>query len=147
MTKVHGPADFWAKADKTDGCWLWQGSLWTKGYGRAFYRGQTWRAHRLAYLLTHGPIPAGMFVCHRCDQRLCVRPDHLFLGSVKDNHRDAIQKGRNSHGEIHGSAKLTQADVLAIQQSRERSGVLAERYGVDRTTIGRARYGRSWRDV
>jgi hypothetical protein len=144
MSKSFSPADFWAQVDKSGDCWIWLGAPWTKGYGRAFYQGQTWRAHRLAYSLTYGIIPKGLVVCHRCDTRLCVRPDHLFLGSIRDNHRDAMRKGRNSSGEIHGSAKLTQADVLAIQQSHERSGVLAQRYGVDRTTIGRARYGRSW---
>lgn len=143
MAKPFTPDDFWGMVQRSDGCWIYPRLMW-RGYGRAFYQGKTWRAHRLAYTLAIGPIPVGKIVCHRCDNRACVRPDHLFIGSVRDNHHDCMGKGRNSRGAIHGSAKLTMADVLAIQQSQERTEALAQYYGVDRTTIARARYGRSW---
>jgi len=86
---------FWEKVEKTDGCWLWTSTLNTWGYGQ-FQIGRTkqYRAHRIAYELTYGPIPAGMHVCHHCDNPRCVRPDHLFLGTHLDNMRDRQAKGR-----------------------------------------------------
>ena len=76
---------------KTDGsCWLWTGGLYGSGYGA--YRGQL--AHRVMYERTFGPIPEGMFICHHCDNPQCVNPEHLFLGTCKDNNRDASKKGR-----------------------------------------------------
>ncbi len=93
---------FWAKVRKTHGCWLWTASiLGGTGYGafgmqRADGRAQPQYAHRVAWALTHGPIPHGQWVLHHCDTPLCVRPDHLFLGTQKHNMEDAARKGRLS---------------------------------------------------
>jgi hypothetical protein len=81
---------FWSKVDKTENCWEWTGALTPNGYGRLAHEG----AHRVAYRLTYGDFDQGLFVCHRCDNPKCVRPDHLFLGTQFDNMRDCSTKGR-----------------------------------------------------
>ncbi len=95
---------FWSKVDQSNqGCWLWQGTLLTQGYGCFKIAGKMYKAHRVAYTLAKGTIPPGMFVCHHCDTPRCVRPDHLFLGTIKDNVHDAIKKGRWATGERSGA--------------------------------------------
>lgn len=89
------PWHFWHKALVGDGCWEWQASTYGIGYGQFHRDGVMTPAHRMAWQLTHGSIPDGMVVCHRCDNPPCVRPDHLFLGTNKDNSRDMVAKGRH----------------------------------------------------
>ena len=94
---------FWSKVDQSgQGCWLWQGTLLTQGYGCFKIAGKMYKAHRVAYTLAKGTIPPGMFVCHHCDTPRCVRPDHLFLGTSKDNSQDAVRKGRTAAGDRNG---------------------------------------------
>lgn len=133
-------ARFWAKVDKSEECWIWTGSRQYSGYGRfGGSAGHPVGAHRFAYELTYGPIPDGLFVCHRCDNPPCVRPDHLFLGTVTDNNRDTDSKGRTSHGEAHPSAKLSDQDVRDIRrlaaEEQLSSITLGRRYEVNPRTI------------
>jgi hypothetical protein len=91
---------FWPKVDRNgpNGCWVWTGSLGAKGYGRigSGARGApTLLAHRVAWGFKHGPIPDGLFVCHKCDNPPCVNPEHLFLGTNRDNILDCMSKGRH----------------------------------------------------
>lgn len=102
---------FWEKVDRSskDGCWPWLAARFdARGYGAFKKRDDRgrWkmeRAHRVAWMLVHGAIPAGMVVCHRCDNPPCCNPEHLFLGTALDNNRDAAAKGRTARGERHGS--------------------------------------------
>src|SRR5262245_839701 len=128
---------FWGSADMSggpDACWLWRGSVFQHGYGRRKISGVTWQAHRLAWALRNGSIPDGLWVLHRCDVPLCVNPAHLFLGTVLDNNRDALRKGRAAVGERAPAAKLTAEDVQRIRREyAEGDGgtrTLAARYGV-----------------
>lgn len=133
------------------GCWTWEGALERDGYGRFSTGADSWeRAHRVAWELFHGPIPDGLCVLHRCDNRACVRPDHLFLGTPGDNAADRDAKGRAASGSRNGRAKLTEAEVLAIRAEvaagRSMYGV-AKRRGLNPTTVQDLVSGKNWRRV
>ena len=86
---------FWAQVDRSGDCWEWQGTWTGSGRGIVRYEGKYRNASRVAYILTFGPIPNGLLVCHHCDNPLCVRLEHLFLGTQSDNMQDMVAKGRN----------------------------------------------------
>jgi ribosome-binding protein aMBF1 (putative translation factor) len=151
---------FWAKVDKTSLCWLWTGAVnlgqrGKGGYGKFMVRKINGRgifeaSHRWAYRNCVGPIPPGLHVLHKCDNRVCVRPDHLFVGSAQDNVNDMITKGRHGgpSGKTHPKAKLNETDIVAIQRRYAAGGVsqrqLAEEYGVDPSSVSRIVRGESW---
>ena len=106
-----------------DGCWLWQGSTDTDGYGRIAYKGKTHKAHRLSWQIHKGQIPDGMDVCHTCDNPPCVNPDHLWLGTDADNMRDRDQKKRTANGrKIRNTATLTEHQVRTMRKLWEKDG-------------------------
>lgn len=86
---------FWARVEKTDGCWLWTGPVNQFGYGQFSFRGHTIHVQRVSYAIAYGVPASGLCVCHHCDVRNCVRPEHLFAGTVGDNLRDMVRKGRH----------------------------------------------------
>lgn len=146
---------FWSRIEKTPDCWLWTGSIQkSNGYGvinESGMKGRRWYAHRYSYTLHHGDIPAGMIVCHRCDNPPCVNPAHLFLGDWKTNMVDAASKARMTHGEDCHSAHLTEEKVKELRARWLSGGCtykgLAREYGVYDQAIKYAITGRTWKHV
>ncbi len=129
------------------GCWEWTGARTRDGYGAYSYEGKSYRAHRIALLLD-GRAPApDQYACHHCDNPLCVRPDHLYPGTPRDNMRDAIDRRRVRAGERNHSSKLTEAAVREIRASGASVGSLAKRFGVTHGAVSMARSGKTWRQV
>lgn len=129
-----------------DGCWEWVGPR-AHGYGQFSFAGRTRRTHRVSWELYRGPIPDGMLVCHDCDNRACVRPAHLFLGTPADNMRDRDTKDRHARGSRQHCAKLTDDDVRAIHTALvagSNQADLARRYQVSHSTIVEIRRGTTW---
>jgi hypothetical protein len=145
-----------------DQCWPWTGTIRDPfGYGGFHMNGRMQASHRVSWQLAKGPIPDGLCVLHRCDNPPCVNPLHLFLGTKSDNSLDRHRKGRTSvghtvpperrqRGERNVNAMLTIADVKAVRFAHQHGwylGVLAEMYGVNRSTIGRAVRGQTWAHI
>lgn len=148
-------------------CWEWAASR-RNNYGQAYFGGKRLVAHRLIYEHLCGPIPPGMFVCHRCDNPPCCNPAHLFLGTNMDNVRDAMSKGRlkrRQHGppdrrrhyaskarrgEGNGRAKLSEGDVIAIRQSHssgELAASIAARFKITAVQVRQIARGLRWRHL
>jgi hypothetical protein len=143
---------FWKNVDKTGDCWIWMGTKHQRGYGFFFKAGNGVLAHRWIM----GATERTQFVCHKCDNPSCVRPDHLTIGTARHNTQDSIRKGRfcQDHwfrkGVNHKHAKLTEEQVLEVKMSPRGWGVapsLARKFGVDSSTIKAIWEGRSWKHV
>lgn len=148
--------EYYSMPEPNSGCFLWLGLLAKNGYGVLTWRGRGGHyAHRAAWEVANGcPVPAGMYVCHSCDNRACVNPAHLWAGSHADNLKDMARKGRGhrgsdlARGERHYGAILREADVIAIRRdSRSAHTALAVRYGVSPSTIERVRKGLNWKHL
>lgn len=126
----------------SDPCWIWRGSININGYGRFAPGGNRTKriaAHRVSYELLVSPIPNGLLVCHKCDNRRCVNPEHLFLGTITDNIQDMVNKDRHMRGERNGQAVLTSEQVLEIRRKyvKGKYGIsrLAKEFGVSKSNI------------
>ena len=164
---------FWVKAKrgKTDECWEWTASKSSRGYGEFSCGSRTdsscgiFLAHRVAWRIVHGPIPNGLCVLHHCDNRACVNPRHLFLGTLADNNHDMFRKGRGAcgdkngmrkypecrpHGERNGRAKFTEQAIRGIR-CRAAEGVpqrvLAQENGVTQSAISMIVHRKRWNHV
>jgi hypothetical protein len=150
ITAANFVEHFWSRVRKGAGCWLWVGSNQSaggSGYGRLRID-RRWRyAHRLSWEMHNGPIPAGLAVLHRCDDSLCVNPDHLFLGTQAENMRDCMAKGRSGlwRGQ-NGDRKLTHAqrtEIVLRHAHGESQSALARAFGVQQGAVATVlRYSR-----
>lgn len=138
---------FWAKVTETPTCWNWTGSKVPNGYGQLNFMGKRILSHRLMWIMAKGPIPDGLFVLHKCDTRSCVRPSHLFLGTLSDNMQDMVKKGRGSMP----TAKLKPNEVIEIRalyaQGNKFYRELAEQYGVCVQTIANVVHKTKWKTI
>jgi len=154
-----------SKESREDGCWIWTASIRTDGYGQFGWKGRIIGAHKFSYMLFVGDVPDPLVVCHRCDNQLCVNPDHLFLDTQSENVWDMRRKNRNfratgnmngmrrrpdrvAKGEKHGQAKLTRETVKAIKRFAKlgwKPKEIADHFGVGPSTIRDVLTGKTWK--
>lgn len=152
--------EFWNRTSRVGACLHWTGALKPGGYGNAYYGGKMQGAHRVAFILAHGPIPPDTDVCHSCDKfypvgdityRRCVDESHLFLGTRAVNMRDAVDKGRTRRGSKTKTSLFTEGRVIEFREEfKTYSGTLAAfsaEHNVNRGTMGSLLYGKSWAHV
>ena len=138
--------------EPNSGCLLWLGSVDTLGYGRIYYRGKRRKVHRLIYELAHNADINSLFVCHKCDNPGCVNPNHVFIGTAKDNTSDAVSKGRMGLlGSLNRSAKLTEREVMEIKRikkdTNESNWKIGKRFGVGKQIIANIINGANWAHI
>ena len=132
---------FWSKVDKRSDseCWEWIAGKYPRGYGSFYLGKRSYASSRIAWVMTFGPIPEGLFVCHKCDNPSCVNPGHLFLGTPKDNMQDKSKKMRGTFGRSVNTVKLTEEQVIEIRfkysSGNISPGKLAKEYSVSRTAV------------
>jgi hypothetical protein len=144
---------------KKNGCWEWQDKLHPNGYAYAtmYETNKKEHVHRISYRVFKGEIPEGLYVCHHCDNKKCLAPDHLFLGSAKDNMQDALKKGRLEHiklmhakGEKNGSSKLKEYEVQEIKKlilEGVKIAIISRKFNVSWSVIDSIKRNKTWRHV
>lgn len=150
---------FWDKVDKSGDCWEWTGAKFQdNGYGQFWFNGTTVRVHRFSWMIANGTIPDGLCICHTCDNPLCVNPDHLWLGTNKENTHDMMAKGRWKNGGMDGGAKgernshskIIEEDVRRIRESflfGATQNDLISIYPINQQSISNIINHKTWRDV
>lgn len=140
---------FWHYTNKGPGCWVWVGAIQSAGYGLLSLGSRNHRvlAHRFSYELRNGPIPAGLEVRHQCHNPACVNPNHLLVGTHRENFQDSVRDKRIRHGSTHPYAKLTEDQARAIYADNRLYREIAVDYGVSRQTIAAIKNGVSWKHV
>jgi len=154
IRKINPITDrFWKKVTKTDTCWLWTGSIGNTGYGQLRVNRKTVRAHRVSWELHNSKILSGMCVLHKCDNPPCVNPDHLFLGTHKDNASDREYKERGNHarGSAVGISKLQDWHVVIIRKMLASDlwtgKSISELFAVNNRSISNIKNNRTWKHI
>lgn len=143
---------FWRRVDKTPTCWNWIGPVSNRGYGLLHHVDKMKKCNRIVWIITNGEIPKGIHVLHKCDNTLCVRPSHLFLGTHTDNMRDCIKKGRGNkaRGERVTNSKLTESQVLHMRKldsCGHASSQLSRKFGVAYNTVRHVVTRGTWKHI
>jgi hypothetical protein len=152
---VNTATEFWSRVEKSDGCWHWLGATggFKDAYGVVWWRRRQTYAHRVSWSIANGPIPAGKIVMHKCDNPICVNPNHLMIGTSLDNSQDMARKGRwkngDPKGQNNGHAILTEAHVREILTLKDSQSLreIGRRYGVGKNCIGQIFRGITWSHI
>jgi len=135
---------FWEQVESADGCWEWRGARQPNGYGRLCIGGKKLLAHRLSYELNIGPVPDGLLVLHTCDNKPCVRPDHLYAGTRQDNARDVFERASFNHPTDKLSFELADELRRVAREEGSSQDALARQFGVSRSQVGKVLQGIHW---
>lgn len=137
--------EFYSMPEPNSGCTLWLGPISSTGYGRMYQAGREIGAHCVAYEFAKGPLPEGMFVCHRCHLLSCVNPDHLYAGTHDDRMANRVARGNHMFGERHGRAKITEAEALFIKEAPGKQGDIAAKFGISQAGVWAIKAGVNWK--
>lgn len=144
MTSLADRLEWSSIPEPNSGCTLWFGPVTGRGYGHFKWQKRDLLAHRAAYEVVHGPIPAGLFVCHRCDMPACINIAHLFLGTHEDNMADRDAKGRQAHGATHPASQIDLPLALAIYSAAGYQRDIARQFGTNQTTVWQIKNRNHW---
>lgn len=152
VASKRSPEAFWERVDRSgEDCWPWKSGSPDEGYGAFKMDGRTILAHRRAWEITYGAIPDGALVLHRCDNRRCCRPEHLFLGSYHDNAQDMVGKDRHLWGDRNPRSRLSAGDVLEIDRLIGAKvltlDAIARRFRVSRSTVSAIKQRIVWKPL
>lgn len=125
-------------------CVMFPGCKSHRGYGLLRHNGKLKHAHRVSYEIFNGNIPEGAYVCHKCDNRACVNPDHLFIGSHAENMEDMIYKGRQLKGQQVHTCKLTPEQVIDIKKDVRSQRKIAAHFGISKSAVGKIKRQETW---
>lgn len=144
--------DFYKLLKPNGDCLEWTGATHRQGYGFTRLNDKMVTTHRLAYKLEHGHIPEDKIVCHTCDNPVCCKPEHLFVGTQQDNMNDKTVKGRGNQpkGDAHGGHKLTEEQVLEIRELVKTSMIqkdIADMYGIGRSNVSAIKLRKKWKHI
>ena len=141
---------FWSKVNKTDYCWIWTTGKSSNGYGSFYFNDKTVSAHKFSWMLYYGKVIDNLKVLHTCDNRACVNPKHLYLGTSADNSRDMTDRDRQAKGENNGWSKLTKEQIISIKSYPYHRGLyrqLSKQFNVTPESISNVCRGIYWKHI